>query len=327
MYEDDPDYVKACRFADPESLYELNSLSDACRKKNESVWLQQANELLSVKNKESVHEAKEIYSYISKWKNCDIELAKCDEVLSAIEKEEKRSIQSKNKKLRALGSVAVLVVLLCLGCFLFYKNGINSKYNKAIELMETGDYNEAKLVFSSLDDYKGSDILVMECDYLYAIEQFRAGYYKEAFNLFKTLDGYSDSVSYMDKCNDAFVEEMRNKEVKGTISWQEKNEKINIESIKYKFNKETLRITIDLEAYKTVEITIEGTQNKKTYFDKWVKSGRNTIETSIPMQDLSIIEYNPHFLFTDGIDYGWGWMKNIKVFSQSEDLYGEKIFE
>ena len=114
-----------------------------------------------------------IYTYLSRWMDCNAELLKCDEMLTTAEKIFTAN-KKKQKRMKVLGAFACLLILVGVGTFLSYRKNISDKYNKAIDLMHNGYYEDAKQSFMSLEGYKDSDYLVQECDYLYAINLYNA---------------------------------------------------------------------------------------------------------------------------------------------------------
>ncbi|MBP3684167.1 MAG: tetratricopeptide repeat protein [Oscillospiraceae bacterium] len=82
--------------------------------------------------------------------------------------------------------VVMVLVLLLTGCG-------NSDYNKAMDLYEAGNYEEAIVLFLELGDYEDSAEKVIACNYGIALNFYNSGDYATAMNLFTTLDDYEDS--------------------------------------------------------------------------------------------------------------------------------------
>lgn len=90
----------------------------------------------------------------------------------------------------------------------------NSKYSKALSLMENGEYAEAMTIFENLDGYQDSNTKIAECniaiEYENAVALMNRGAYEEAILVFETLDGYADSVAKIAECNSRILDEKYN---------------------------------------------------------------------------------------------------------------------
>ena len=112
------------------------------------------------------------------------------------------------KKIAVVALLLVMILCLC-GCD-------SSDYKKAISLMESGDYAEAKMIFSELGDYKDSKDKVEECvlgiaktNYEKALSLMAEGEYIDAITIFELLD-YKDSKEKIEECRLAIKEEKYN---------------------------------------------------------------------------------------------------------------------
>lgn len=95
--------------------------------------------------------------------------------------------------------MAVLVIIgLVLGGIVLY---LNLTYTKANENLSSGNYDEAKVTFEKLSNYKDSLILTFECDYRKAGALLEGKSFDEAKALYGTITGYKDSKNQMTECD------------------------------------------------------------------------------------------------------------------------------
>jgi len=113
------------------------------------------------------------------------------------------NIMSKNNKLSVfnrldlkrskivIGIVIVLVITLI--TFMLFKNELS--YNNGISNIKNGNYEEAREIFISLDDYKESSTYLLEIDYQIATNFYNQLNFDEAIKLFSKLKNleYKDS--------------------------------------------------------------------------------------------------------------------------------------
>ena len=88
-------------------------------------------------------------------------------------------------------------------------NKLDEIYNEAVEKFNNGKYEEAKVIFSTLGDYKGSKEYIAGCDeeisektYQDCLSKFDNGEYEEALAGFELISDYRDSADYVLKCQD-----------------------------------------------------------------------------------------------------------------------------
>ena len=121
--------------------------------------------------------------------------------------EAKRVKWVRNRKIVSV--VAIFVIAAILVAILFQQVIIpGNRYNDALVLMETGQYEEAVSIFEALGDYKDSTKKINECDlaiverkYDEALNFANAGQYEKAIVIFKALGGFRDSIAQIDVCN------------------------------------------------------------------------------------------------------------------------------
>ncbi len=76
-----------------------------------------------------------------------------------------------------------------------HENEYHTQYKEANQLIEQGQYDEAKTVLTALGAYQDSQTLILDCDYLQASEFLQNGQYDDAEELFAGLYSYRDSSS------------------------------------------------------------------------------------------------------------------------------------
>lgn len=76
-----------------------------------------------------------------------------------------------------------------------------SNYKKAVKLMDSGNYEEAKAIFAEIKDYKDSAELINECDYRRASDLLESGDYLGAKEIFTSLGDYEESKTRIQDCN------------------------------------------------------------------------------------------------------------------------------
>ena len=118
---------------------------------------------------------------------------------------ERAAARVKAKKTKKTLAITLPILLLLVGFFLTTKVLIpNSRYNKALELAEAGQYEEAIAAFEALGDYKDAPaqiLLTREAQtearnaeaYANAAALAEAGQYEEAITAFEALGDYRDS--------------------------------------------------------------------------------------------------------------------------------------
>ena len=130
----------------------------------------------------------------------EIDDAKAEAERKAEEKRLAEEAQArKTKKILSivLPIAAVLIAALLLTTKVFIPN---SRYNKAVKMYGSGQYEEAVLAFEAMDGYKDSAEQATECAYLAAAALKDAGKYDEAIAAFEAMNGYKDSAEQVAEC-------------------------------------------------------------------------------------------------------------------------------
>ena len=153
---------------------------------------------------------------ISGWKNADELTELCNKRIDEIETENRNieKLKAKKKKKRIISIVAIGVsALAILIAFLIILNTViipNGKYDSALELYNSGKYEEAITAFDELDGYKDSNDKIKMCltsikddKYNTALNLYNSGKFEEAKTAFEALNGYKDSKDKIKMCEDA----------------------------------------------------------------------------------------------------------------------------
>ncbi len=94
----------------------------------------------------------------------------------------------------------LLAILLAAAVMLSLTACKSSDYKDAVNLLNAGKYNDAELMFISLEDYKDSAKMVLECRYQQAMELYADGSLEEAAKIFKKIADYKDSADLFKSC-------------------------------------------------------------------------------------------------------------------------------
>ena len=109
-----------------------------------------------------------LFTSISGWKDADEKTVDCLKLIEMIkvkeEAEHEKAIRkAKRKKIRVLVLIFIVCVVIATAILVTKVILPYVKYNKAVELMEEGRYQEAIKKFEKLEDYKDSEEKIIEC--------------------------------------------------------------------------------------------------------------------------------------------------------------------
>lgn len=86
-------------------------------------------------------------------------------------------------------------------------------YEKAVNLYNGGNYNEALIIFKNIKYFEDSSSYIDKCNsflleqkYIEGVRLFDAGEYEQAMNIFMELNGYKDSSAYLIKANNYLLQ-------------------------------------------------------------------------------------------------------------------------
>ncbi len=123
------------------------------------------------------------------------------------------------KKRKLTIAIVIPIIAACIGFVILLTTVIipNQKYNAAVKLYNTGEYEDAIAAFTALGEYKDSAAQIEKCEiaikdekYAAAVELYTAGKYEDAIATFTALDGYKDSVEQVAECQYAAAIELYN---------------------------------------------------------------------------------------------------------------------
>lgn len=126
---------------------------------------------------------------------CDARIAKEREIAAKAAEERRIASEKAAKKTKKILSIAIPAAVAVIAIVIVLTKVIipGSKYNAAVELMDSGKYEEAITAFEALGDYKDSQIKINECEYQKALLLLNDSQYYKAAKVFAKLKGYRDS--------------------------------------------------------------------------------------------------------------------------------------
>ena len=139
----------------------------------------------------------------------EIERLEAEQKAREAEEAERKRIENEKKRKETNKKVAIACALFAVLAIMiiFVVNVVvpNVKYNKAIDLMENGEYTEAIVTFKELDGHKDSTDRITECNYLIATELAAEEKIEEAYEAFISLGDYKDSAAKVENLFSDFV--------------------------------------------------------------------------------------------------------------------------
>ena len=201
--EENSYYQKAVRFADDELAKTLTVIA---RKNRESVETARKDAILAKakaaaarENFVDCQEAIALLETIRGWKDADATLASCRRNLDQLEaKKQEKTKREKKLMFILLGCFAVVIILILT---LTMCSNSGSRYQKAVKLMENGDYDKAMIAFRELGDYEDSVQMIKQCRYMQAVALMESGDYRGAYSEFDALGDYEDSAAQAVGCS------------------------------------------------------------------------------------------------------------------------------
>ena len=197
-----------------------------CLEKINEVKYSMAEDLFNQDKIESVEQATQYYESLGDYNNSRERIIDCQnkikdlqikaeelEILRKQRAEERRLLIAKrNRKIKKytviVAPIVVIITIVCVIAFVFVIP--NAKYNKAVTLMNSGNYTEAIELFDELEYFKDSTEKIKECEYNLKKEKYDNAVilmndkkYQEALELFLYLKDFEDSDDMANKCKES----------------------------------------------------------------------------------------------------------------------------
>ncbi len=246
-------YKKACEFMDSSDINELNNAINAFRS-------------------------------ISGWKKSEELIKECRERIENIERikeEEKRRIEqlriereNRERKAKTIACILAIIAVVIIAVIILLTSVVipSVKYNKALELMQNGNYGEAISLFGDVRGYKDSAKLIdaskQSIEYEYAIsiiesdpseaaERFKQlGRFKDSQDRYKEII-YNQAIDYMN--SEKYEEAMQKFEEVG-LGYKDSQEKYDEAKKKLKeYYQKSSRKSISAGEFHTVGLKSNGT--------------------------------------------------------------------
>ncbi len=170
---------------------------------------------MTVNTIKSYEAAIDKFESIRNWRSAYWKIIECRDCIAEIKrKEEANRIAAEKaaRKKKKISIIALSAAVAAIAIFLIITKVIipNNNYNAAVELMESGEYEQAITAFEALDGYKDSADKITECNYGIAVDLMDVGKFNEAISAFEALDGYEDSADKITECNYGIAVELKN---------------------------------------------------------------------------------------------------------------------
>lgn len=102
------------------------------------------------------------------------------------------NLEEHNAKRSTIWIFAILVVILAGSYFSLTVSKPAANYKKAVKMLESGNYDNARSLFIKLGDYKDSAEMVKECDYRKGNALIASGKYSTALTALANVRGYKE---------------------------------------------------------------------------------------------------------------------------------------
>ncbi len=179
------------------SVLEKKCLEDAEITRKDEI-LTSAKADMNCNNIEAYNKAITKLKLIPTWRNSNELLQFCENSIEEIKLKERKAIQRK----RIIRLIALSVFCMVIAFVVLLNTVIipMERYNSALSLMESGNFEEAILAFEALDGYKDSIEKIDKCSaeileekYNQALMLMNEKMYQDAISAFEVLSGYKDS--------------------------------------------------------------------------------------------------------------------------------------
>lgn len=172
-------------------------IAEECRK-NEIYY----NALYDLESEQidSVVKACDAFKSINIWKDSEAKIVECEQKIKLLHEKAqiKREENRKKKKIAAIIGCVVIVIVIFTSTVIVPNVNKAVAYNSAKKLLNNGKFDDAIEIFKSLDEYRDSEIFVMEVQYQRAKYLVDNGEYENALAIYASLGDYADSKEQID---------------------------------------------------------------------------------------------------------------------------------
>ena len=208
------DYKDAARkFSSVSHYKDSQKLAEECLEKagaaRKDAILTDAKSKMSKNKIAIIEDAVKLFETISGWKDADEQLENAKKKLADIKAADEKARKEAEKRAKRNKKIAAIVTpIACVAVvFIIVLNTViipNSKYNKAVELMNSGKYLDATEILIELGDYKeGMALIKKSKDEIHSVatELMNSGKYSEAKEFFVILSNYEDCADKIQICD------------------------------------------------------------------------------------------------------------------------------
>ena len=220
--EGNTNYERALRFASPELKKKLEGYNATIKYNIEQQRLAAEYDAAHAAYEKATTETDlralaDRFGAIAGFRDADTLCWECSRRADEMRRESERrtaeaAAKAKRNKKLAMIIVPVLAVVIVAGMMIARSAGKSSDYNRAMELMEAGDYSTAEAYFEGLSGYKDSDAMLIEAQkgdaYSRALNALENGDSDTAYELFARAGDFEDAADYLADFSYIKVEEI-----------------------------------------------------------------------------------------------------------------------
>lgn len=214
----------------------------------------------------SYEKARDALKGMRGYKDSDKLVAECQREIDRLkeekQQEEARIAKAKAKKKKTtIGIISVAAIACVIAAIVAIKVVIpNSNYNKAVAMMENGEYESALAEFEKLGSYKDSQIKIEEAQkgvlYNEGVSYYEKAEYTNAIDCFSSIEDFKDSKALLADSQSKLEEQRRKEEEEEQKKKEEEKEATYTEAVNLINNgnyDSAYQILIGLKGYKDVE--------------------------------------------------------------------------
>ena len=212
-FYDNKNYQRAIRFANPDLkneliVYNQTVVNNFENNRKNSVYDAAVCEM-EKRTVDDLYSAMEKFRSISGWKDADSKAHECTMKIEELKKEQEKHclelerkkelkhIATKKKKKKIINTSGIVISFAAIAiAVLLLINAViipETKYNKAMDLMEKQEFNKAYEILGSLGDYADAAEQIRQSKYNRAMALLESKKYNEAYMLLEELGDYNNS--------------------------------------------------------------------------------------------------------------------------------------